>query len=461
MSLAERTLGPRHLSTVIRRARYSALRGLGTVALLLVVSYAVGVASVLVHLPAPFSVNSERSAVSSVTLGSYVWALHVRAGDAVQPWPSDQPDVGYTVDRGDGSTISIGERYDIASLDTLGMAAGLLLLAFVVVRVGLPGASVILGLSTAAALGPLAPALGYPVNLALAVLPPLTVTAYLAVAVVDRNRRTLIWFGLAVTVAVFVILVVAMLNAGFGWPWDLLYELPGLAVLFIAFASVWPHLVDLAHGPGSSNERTHSFIDALFPIARASRLTASADERGRIATEIHNVVLPSLGQAILEVDAQDPAGRERLTEVVNELRRSLSERQTAVLDRAGLLAAVRGYAASLRAHVDVAVTGTEDGRCRREVEFAAYRIAQLALVNAVEHSGGDSIRIQIDESRGELRMTVSDDGVGIGDEAEEEALARGHLGLADMRRAASAVGAQLTITGVADEGTTVSLWCRR
>lgn len=461
MSLAERALSTRHLSRLITHARHAAHGRLGLVPLLLLVSYAIGVTSVFARLPAPFAVDPAHSVISGVTPGSYVWVLGVRAGQSFETLHSESSDIGYAIDLGDGSSVSISDRYDIVGSDTLGVAALLFLYALVALRVGLPGAAVALGLSSAAALGPLGPALGYPINLPLAILPVLTITVFLANAVGNPYRRGLVWFGSLVTLAVSTLLVLATLYADVSWPWDVLWKMPAIAVLAIAAASLSSYLLAVTRAPSSRSERAHAILDAVFPIARSSRLTGSAEERRRIASEIHNVVLPSLGQAILELDADDPQGRARLAALVNELRGSLSERQTAVLERAGLLAAVRGYAASLRAHMDVVVTGAEEGRCRRDVEFAAYRVAQLALSNAVEHSGGDAVRIEISESRHELRVTVTDDGVGIDDEAENESLARGHLGLAEIRRTAAAVGAQLTIGAAVDRGTMVSFRYRR
>jgi signal transduction histidine kinase len=460
MEVGQRSLAQDHVQSPVKRRALPVRGSMALLIILVAASYAIALVPLFVELPAPFAVDSNNDVVTSVQPGSYVWVLRVREGQSAEPWPSESGTPGYEIDRGDGSAVGISERFDIVGTDTLGAALLLLVAAVVFARVGLPGVALLLGLSSAAALAPMSPVLGLPESIPLALIPPAVITVALVLTAVSRGRRFLL-LGAVVCTAMFTILGLASVFPQFAWPWDLLWKLGGIGVLLIGAVSAAPYLLILVRGHGSFRTRTHELVDAVFPISRSSRLSATAIERDRIASEIHDHLLPSLGQAILEVDADDPAGRERLADLAQHLRDSLSHRQTTVLRRAGLLVALRGYAASLRAPIALVVDGKESSRCSADAEFAAYRVGQLALANAVEHSGADHITVDVDVSNSGIDLKIVDDGVGIDQSAESEALARGHVGLAEMRNAAQAVGAQLSVTGRADEGTTVLFRYRR
>jgi two-component system, NarL family, sensor kinase len=95
------------------------------------------------------------------------------------------------------------------------------------------------------------------------------------------------------------------------------------------------------------------------------------------------------------------------------------------------------------------------------VEQAAYRVAQLAIANAVQHASAERITVRIDEDADYVHLQVVDDGVGIDDVAARTALARGHVGLAAMRSEATEVRARIDVRSAPDEGTTVLFLWRR
>ena len=81
------------------------------------------------------------------------------------------------------------------------------------------------------------------------------------------------------------------------------------------------------------------------------------------------------------------------------------------------------------------------------VEVAAYRIAVEAVTNAARHADAANCGVEFRHGDGELRVTVTDDGTGIGPGV------RPGVGLTAMAERASELGGTLTIDAVPPGGT--------
>ena len=204
--------------------------------------------------------------------------------------------------------------------------------------------------------------------------------------------------------------------------------------------------------------------DALEREQGEAALRAAADERLRIAQELHDVIGHSLGVIAVQAGVgmhlidTDPAEAKRALEHISRTSRtSLAEiRRLLGLVRSG--DATANYAptptlddltrladevsaAGLHVDLDVAPDARD---LPPGVELAAYRIVQEALTNARKHSrGARHATVRVDVARGTLEVVVTDDGVtsngssrGIG------ANASGH-GLIGMRERVAVYGGSL------------------
>ena len=81
-----------------------------------------------------------------------------------------------------------------------------------------------------------------------------------------------------------------------------------------------------------------------------------------------------------------------------------------------------------------------------------FHVAREALNNAVRHSGADGITIALTQENGNIRLTVSDDGKGIG--ADSPATG---IGLQIMRYRARMIGASFGIKSDHNTGTTIQV----
>jgi PAS domain S-box-containing protein len=130
------------------------------------------------------------------------------------------------------------------------------------------------------------------------------------------------------------------------------------------------------------------------------------------------------------------AAQTDLQDAIEELRRLAQGIHPAELSERGLGAALRTLARRSAAPVNVTVE--RFGRLAPEIESAAYFITAEATANAVKHASANQIDIEVTSARDELRVSVTDDGVG------GAALGEG-TGLQGLRDRAEAIGGALTV----------------
>jgi len=208
---------------------------------------------------------------------------------------------------------------------------------------------------------------------------------------------------------------------------------------------------------GWSMQSRRQRIDAFEHEQAQAALRAAADERLRIAQELHDVVAHSLGVIAVQagvgmkvLDADPAEARRSLENISRASRSSLAEIRRLlgmVRDGEGMptyapapgLADVPGLAhevAGAGLPVDVSVEG-DIGSVPPGVGLAAYRIVQEALTNALRHAGAHRATVRLGGTRGLLLVEVVDDGRG-----PDASRVRGH-GLVGMRERAAVYGGSL------------------
>jgi signal transduction histidine kinase len=178
----------------------------------------------------------------------------------------------------------------------------------------------------------------------------------------------------------------------------------------------------------------------------AAARIAVAEERARIARELHDIVAHAVSVMVLQVGAV----RHKLPDAFAEDRDALSsvERagRTALTEMRRLLAAMRadGDEAELAPQPgldgldslaeDVSRAGLpvrlhvhgEPFPLPRAIDLSAYRIVQEGLTNALKHSRGSNADVTIRYQPDELHLEVRDDGVGA---AASDGLGHGLVGI--------------------------------
>ncbi|MDK7181335.1 sensor histidine kinase [Corynebacterium riegelii] len=216
-------------------------------------------------------------------------------------------------------------------------------------------------------------------------------------------------------------------------------------------------------------------------LAESEREAGVAQERERLAHEIHDTVAQNLSSIqmllhaaerdlgnldVAEEELEQPlrrmeAARRAASNNLAETRAMIAALTPAGLREASISEALERIAADF-AHasdMDIQVeTHGEPQKLPMRVEAGLLRIAQGAVSNAVQHSGASRVRVTLTHEPEEIRLDVVDNGVGFDVAAQADKPAGlGHLGLDAMRSRAAELGGELTIESAPGGPTAISV----
>jgi two-component system nitrate/nitrite sensor histidine kinase NarX len=142
--------------------------------------------------------------------------------------------------------------------------------------------------------------------------------------------------------------------------------------------------------------------------------------------------------------------------------RSLITDFRAPIDGNGLVRAVERLASKFHTDTGLEVFFHKNWHLEeipREIEIEAARIVQEALANIRKHSQATTVRILMySTEKGDCRILVEDDGIGIDDDnANIENAAGEHIGLSVMRERAERINGEIQFESDDGEGTLVQL----
>ncbi|MCR6482846.1 histidine kinase [Amycolatopsis sp. OK19-0408] len=197
--------------------------------------------------------------------------------------------------------------------------------------------------------------------------------------------------------------------------------------------------------------------------AERRRLTAraaAADERARLARELHDVVTHHVTAMVVQADAAQYLPAESVPEVLAAItgsgRDALTELRflLGVLEATGArtpgLSALPGLVEQPGRDVELVETG-ERPALPPETELTAYRIVQEALTNAAKYAAGRPATVRVDYGADRLEVEVTTRGPA----TAPGALGSGGRGLAGLRDRVDALGGRFT-AGPSDDGFRVS-----
>jgi len=248
--------------------------------------------------------------------------------------------------------------------------------------------------------------------------PSLLVAVYSLAAWSYERRKNIAAFVGFVTLSIFVVLLT-----------DDSY-VDDAAVISLMLAISW------VAGDAMRSRRAfrHSLIDRAEraeALQESEAAKAVAEERTRIARDLHDVVAHSMSLMVVQAGAarrvldQDPdAASKALEAIENTGRNSLGEMRR-ILDvlrsdvdspdtaPAPDIAAIESLAAAFSSG-GLAVTLTHEGDQRRlpaSIELTAYRIVQESLTNSLKHSGASDASVTLSWGDQVLTIIVADQGV--------------------------------------------------
>jgi len=195
---------------------------------------------------------------------------------------------------------------------------------------------------------------------------------------------------------------------------------------------------------------------------------AAAEERARIARELHDVVAHSVSVMVVQAQAaervlvaEEPEARDLLASIETTGRQALTELRRLLgllgrfeeepsLEPQPSLRHLDALAEQMRAAgLDVAVlVEGQPAPLPQGVDLSAYRIVQEGLTNTLKHAGPARAQVIVRYTPTQLEIEVRDDGRGHGDGA---AGGTGQ-GLVGMRERVALYGGELETGPTADDG---------
>ena len=202
----------------------------------------------------------------------------------------------------------------------------------------------------------------------------------------------------------------------------------------------------------------------------AAARIAVAEERARIARELHDIVAHAVSVMVLQVGVVRHKLPEELAEEEDALRGAEQTGRAALAEMRRLLGAMRSEDGEAelspqpsldrldalaeevgRAGLPVSVhVEGEPVRLPRAIDLSAYRIVQEGLTNALKHGHAGHADVTVRYGTGELQLEVRDDGRG---NANGDGL--GH-GLVGIRERVKIYGGEMTAGPAADGGFVLS-----
>jgi two-component system NarL family sensor kinase len=220
----------------------------------------------------------------------------------------------------------------------------------------------------------------------------------------------------------------------------------------------------------------HTIGDMLGIAVERARLfdqsvrLGAAEERNRLAREIHDTLAQDLSGIALQLETADAlleggADRERARDAVRraldlardglrDARRSVLDLRAAPLEGRTLAEALADLVRAVEEHTGAEVTFDVVGASRPlppRIEAGAYRIAREALVNVARHAEATIVEVSLAATPEELRLVVADDGRGF----DPGGLPSGRFGLQGMSERARLLGGRLKLSSGVGEGTRV------
>jgi len=199
--------------------------------------------------------------------------------------------------------------------------------------------------------------------------------------------------------------------------------------------------------------------------------THSEREKSALARELHDELGGILTPAKMDLAwlqarlgaqpeyAERMARLSRLIDQGIDLKRRIIERlRPSLLDHLGLGAALQWYVeeacrdAGIEPHLHI---GRTVERLAPDLEIALYRLVQEAVTNVVRHAKAAHLDLTIERAAHGVHMTVSDDGVGIGNVDAARKLSHGLAGMSHRLRS---MNGTLHVHSPSGKGTRVEMF---
>ena len=199
-------------------------------------------------------------------------------------------------------------------------------------------------------------------------------------------------------------------------------------------------------------------------------LSAGEEERRYLARELHDDVSQRLAAVSIETgtlenkmsefsEIKEPLGKlkKNLIGICDDLHRMSRHMHPSVLDDFGLSEALRSECGELSQRWGIPIElhcSKRFPEIPKSVALCLYRVAQESLWNAIRHSGGSKITIELKSDAEFVYMDISDDGKGFEPSTVQKTR---RLGLASMSERIRLISGTIRTLSAPGQGVTISV----
>lgn len=228
------------------------------------------------------------------------------------------------------------------------------------------------------------------------------------------------------------------------------------------------------------NEMTIRFQQQVLSLQRLSahnaelteqvKQSAVTEERQRLARELHDAVSQQLFAismtmaAVKRTVSQNPEKASRQIELVEEMAAAAQSEMRALLlhlrptqlEGKSLREGMEGLLVELQRKHSLAITWQIDDvpSLSKGIEDHLFRIMQEALSNALRHARATALEIKLVQMHNQLRLKITDDGVGF---AEGEEKKSSSYGMKLMEERVAEIGGVLVVSSAPGRGTMIEV----
>jgi two-component system NarL family sensor kinase len=267
---------------------------------------------------------------------------------------------------------------------------------------------------------------------------------------------TATWAGLSLLA--YLVVTVPHPETSLPGDYDVIIE-DGLSLLWVGGAAV---MLSVLVG------RRQTALAELAATRRAlvqQALDAEARERRRLAEELHDHAIQNVLLARQEipdvargVPGADQRARDALDATSRQLRQEVFRMHPLGLESAGLGAVLQDLAddAARRGGFTATVTVAPQAEHGGPQDLIASAAREL-LANAAKHARATHVGVRVTTTADAMELVVEDDGIGIAPGRLEEAVGRGHIGVAAMIERIRAVDGRVEVHTAPGDGTSVRI----
>lgn len=195
------------------------------------------------------------------------------------------------------------------------------------------------------------------------------------------------------------------------------------------------------------------------------------NERQRIARDLHDSSLQNLTHCIHKMELvslyidKDPIQAKlelasiskNMKETINEIRNTIFNLRPMQFDDLGLKDSIERLAAEVRVDASININcNIEDIDIdNKNASIVVFRIIQECINNAVKHSNGDSVKIEVKQENDCFDINVTDNGEGFDVDEVLTEKAKRHFGLLILEERVNILHGTIDINSEKDRGTNV------